>query len=56
VVLIVLLSELSFKSFGNRNANKRCSIVNANERMELEFLRQEVGKLKGMVGVSLNYT
>lgn len=26
-------------------------IVNANERMELEFLRQEVNKLKGIVGV-----
>ena len=43
---------------GNRPSSKSyislitLSIVNANERMELTFLRSEVSKLKSMVGVS----
>jgi hypothetical protein len=43
---------------GNRPSSKNTNpnlvfIVNANERMELQFLREEVRKLKQVVGVKV---
>jgi hypothetical protein len=44
-------------SFANSHSNLICGFtVNANERMELEFLRTEVSKLRESVGVRIILT